>query len=55
MRTILLSIANLRFPQRRRDSLSLSEAIPFWFAVSSPLIGLALGFFGAWFVIWLTS
>jgi hypothetical protein len=54
MRTIL-SIANLLFPQRRRTSVPLSEAIPFWFAVSSPLIGLGLGVFGAWFVTLLTS
>jgi hypothetical protein len=40
---------------RRRDSLPLREAIPLWFAVSSPLIGLILGFLGAWFVTWLTS
>jgi hypothetical protein len=53
MKTILAN--NLRFPQRGSNSLSLSEAIPFWFAVSSPLIGLALGFFGAWFATWLTS
>jgi hypothetical protein len=53
MRTIL-SIVNLIFPQRKRNSVTLSEAIPFWFAVSSPLIGLALGVFGAWFVAWLT-
>jgi len=53
MRTILSN--NLRFPQRRHNSVPLSETIPFWFAVSSPLIGLALGFFGAWFATWLTS
>jgi hypothetical protein len=53
MRTILSN--NLRFPQPKPNSLSLSEAIPFWFAVSSPLIGLALGVFGAWFVAWLTG
>ena len=40
---------------RRRDSLPLREAIPLWFAISSPLIGLILGFLGAWFVTWLTS
>jgi hypothetical protein len=47
--------ANVRFGLRTRDSLRLSEVIPFWFAVSSPLIGLALGVFGAWLVAWLTS
>ena len=40
---------------RRRDSLPLREAIPLWFAVSSPLIGVILGFLGAWFVTWLTN
>jgi hypothetical protein len=40
---------------RRRDSLPLREAIPLWFAISSPLIGLIIGFLGAWFVTWLTS
>jgi hypothetical protein len=40
---------------RRRDSLPLREAIPLWFAISSPLIGVVIGFLGAWFVTWLTS
>ena len=53
MKTILLN--NLRFPKGPRISVSLSEAIPFWFAISSPLIGLALGVFGVWVVAWLTS
>jgi len=48
-------ITNTGFRLRRRDSLPLNEAIPFWFAVSSPLIGLVLGFLGAWFVTWLTT
>ncbi|MGH7981608.1 MAG: hypothetical protein ACREFF_00515 [Candidatus Udaeobacter sp.] len=48
-------MANVRVPPRRRDSFRLSEAIPFWFAVSSPLVGLALGVFGVWLVAWLTS
>jgi len=54
-RSIFVPIANMRFRLRRADSLPLSEAIPFWFAISSPLIGLVLGFLGAWFVTWLTS
>jgi hypothetical protein len=37
------------------DLSSLREAIPFWFAISSPLTGLMLGFLGAWLVTWLTS
>jgi hypothetical protein len=40
---------------RRRDSLPLREAIPLWFAISSPLIGVIIGFLGAWFVTWLTT
>ena len=31
------------------------EAISFWFAISSPLTGLVIGFLGAWFYTWLTS
>jgi hypothetical protein len=38
----------------RHHSLPLREAIPLWFAISSPLIGLIIGFLGAWFVTWLT-
>ena len=55
LRRTFLSIANMRVRPTKRDSLPLSEAIPFWFAVSSPLIGLAIGFLGAWAVTWLTS
>jgi hypothetical protein len=40
---------------RERDLFSLREAIPFWFAISSPLTGLILGLLGAWVVTWLTS
>ena len=35
------------------ETIELKELIPFWFAVSSPLIGMLLGLFGAWFVAWL--
>lgn len=35
------------------ETISLKELIPFWFAVSSPLIGVLLGLLGAWFVAWL--
>jgi hypothetical protein len=49
------SISSAHWRVRRRDSLPLREAIPLWFAVSSPLIGLIIGFLGAWFVTWLTS
>jgi hypothetical protein len=50
-----ISISSAHWRVRRRDSLPLREAIPLWFAVSSPLIGLIIGFLGAWFVTWLTS
>jgi len=50
-----LQITNLRFDLRRRDSLPLREVIPFWFAISSPLIGVLLGFLGAWLVTLLTA
>jgi hypothetical protein len=50
-----ISIPNSSWHIRRRDSLPLREAIPLWFAISSPLIGLIIGFLGAWFVTWLTS
>jgi hypothetical protein len=39
----------------RRHSLFSREAIPLWFVIFSPLIGLIIGFLGAWFVTWLTS
>lgn len=50
-----IRIARTPWHIRRRDSLPLREAIPLWFAISSPLIGLIIGFLGAWFVTWLTS
>jgi hypothetical protein len=34
----------------RREAIPLREMIPFWFAVSSPLIGVLMGLLGAWFV-----
>jgi hypothetical protein len=45
----------MRWHLRRSDSVSLREAIPFWFAISSPLTGLILGLLGAWFFTWLTT
>lgn len=36
------------------ETVSLKELIPFWFAVSSPLLGMLLGLLGAWVVAWLT-
>lgn len=50
-----IHITSKRWHLRRRDSLPLREAIPLWFAISSPLIGLIIGFLGAWFVTWLNS
>src|SRR6267378_2763640 len=50
-----IPVTSTRWRIRRRDSLPLREAIPLWFAISSPLIGLIIGFLGAWFVTWLTS
>jgi hypothetical protein len=38
-----------------RQPLPLREAIPFWFALSSPLIGVLMGLLGAWFVTWLSA
>jgi len=38
-----------------RGTISLREIIPFWFAVSSPLLGVLLGLMGAWFVTWLSA
>ena len=35
-------------------AIPLKEVIPFWFAVSSPLLGVLLGLLGAWFVAWLS-
>lgn len=32
----------------RREAIPLKEVIPFWFAVSSPLIGILIGLLGAW-------
>jgi hypothetical protein len=34
------------------ETISLKELIPFWFAVSSPLVGIFLGLLGAWIVTW---
>ena len=37
------------------ETIPLREVIPFWFAVSSPLLGMLLGLLGAWFVGWLSA
>jgi hypothetical protein len=54
-RSTLRPIAEPRWRLRKRAPLQLREAIPLWFALSSPLTGLILGFLGAWFVTWLTN
>ena len=53
-RSTLFPAANTSSRIRMRDVLPLREAIPLWFALSSRLIGLIIGFLGAWFVTWLT-
>jgi hypothetical protein len=37
------------------ETIPLREVIPFWFAVSSPLLGMLLGLLGAWLVAWLSA
>ena len=37
------------------ETVPLREVIPFWFAVSSPLLGALLGLLGAWFVAWVSA
>ena len=37
------------------EAILLKELIPFWFAVSSPLVGILLGLLGAWCVTWLSA
>jgi hypothetical protein len=48
---------NTSFPivNVRRAAIPLREMIPFWFAVSSPLLGVLMGLLGAWFVTWLST
>jgi hypothetical protein len=38
-----------------RQTIPFREVIPFWFAISSPLLGVLLGLMGAWFVTWISS
>jgi hypothetical protein len=37
------------------ETIPLKELIPFWFAISSPLLGILLGLLGAWFVTLLSA
>ena len=48
-------MGNVHLSPQRREPLSLREIIPFWFAVSSPLIGAVLGVGGVWLLSWLTG
>jgi hypothetical protein len=50
-----VQITSAHWHLRRRDAQPLREAIPLWFAITSPLIGLIIGFLGAWIVTSLTS
>jgi hypothetical protein len=34
------------------ETIPLRQVVPFWFAVSRPLLGALLGLLGAWFVAW---
>jgi hypothetical protein len=36
-------------------AIPLRQVIPFWFAVSTPLLGVLFGLLGAWFVTWLSA
>jgi hypothetical protein len=40
--------ATVQIEDRRRETIRLREVIPFWFAISSPLIGVLMGLLGAW-------
>jgi two-component system OmpR family response regulator len=50
-----MSVSTIKHALWRCHSLPLREAIPLWFAISTPLIGVMLGLLGAWFVTWLTT
>ena len=47
--------ANVQTANVEGKTIPLREVIPFWFAVSSPLLGMLLGLLGAWFVIWVSA
>jgi hypothetical protein len=51
----IMSVSTIKHASWRRHVLPLREAIPLWFAISSPLIGVMIGLLGAWFVTWLTT
>ncbi len=46
---------NHKSESNRPDSPDFGKAISLWFAISSPLTGLIIGFLGAWFYTWMTS
>jgi hypothetical protein len=45
----------MRVDTTQEDCWRLREVAPFWFAISSPLIGFIFGLLGAWFVTWMTT
>ena len=51
----IMNVSTVKHASWRRHALPLREAIPLWFAISSPLIGVMIGLLGAWFVTWLTT
>jgi hypothetical protein len=51
----IMNVFTMKHASWRRNALPLREAIPLWFAISSPLIGVMIGLLGAWFVTWLTT
>jgi hypothetical protein len=51
----IMSVSTIKRASWRRHALPLREAIPLWFAISGPLIGVMIGLLGAWFVTWLTT
>jgi len=40
---------------QKPDLPAVGKTISFWFAISSPLTGVLIGFLGAWFFTWLTN
>jgi len=46
--------ANAHTASVEGETVSSKELLPFWFGVSSPLVGILLGLLGAWFVAWLS-
>jgi hypothetical protein len=51
----IMNVSAIKHGSWRRHAVPLRDAIPLWFAISSPLIGVMIGLLGAWFVTWLTT